>query len=103
MTRAQEPSSQARRAVGIILALGAAFGALVGAGVGAVLGDIGSWIGFGIPVGISIALAVGAFLAEPARVASSTSWMMEDDAIPMEPPAQTQDKREPGRSTTEAA
>jgi hypothetical protein len=105
MSQTQDHGSQAHRAIGVTLALGAVLGAAAGAGVGTLLGDPASWTGLGIPIGISIALAVGSLLSRPTRVARSTSWMMEDDAIPTEVPPQAQSTPQPRphRSTTEAA
>ena len=103
MIPTQEYGSQGRRAIVIGLALGAVLGAAAGAGVGAAMGDVASWTSFGIPAGISIALAVGSFVMRPARHAHATSWMMEDDAVPVDPPARTEQAPTPGRSTTEAA
>jgi len=103
MNRTQEFSSRGQRTLGLTLVLGAVLGALGGAGFGALRGEPGAWAGWGIPIGISIALAVGSFLSKPAGVASPTSWMMEDDAVPIETPARAQDKPQPQRSTNEAA
>ena len=84
MNRDRRPSSEGRRTLGLILALGATFGAGVGAVIGAVSGDIGHGIATGIPAGISVGLAAGAVLSKPARRepmsgAETTPWTATDD------------------------
>lgn len=91
MNRDHGPSSEGRRILGLILALGAAIGAAGGAAIGAVSGDVGHWMGIGIPVGISVGLAAGAMFSKPTRrqpmsgAETMPSSATDDDSMQLPP------------------